>query len=106
MSWQLDGDEPVAWRPKRLLSPAQAKALAAIRRITLETGTPPTLRELSRELGSNHAWAKQVVDRLVRLGHVVRERGLNRAIRVVGGWIPSGEGTTVPGVKLKGRWDQ
>jgi DNA-binding MarR family transcriptional regulator len=89
VTWQFDGDEPRAWRPKRLLSPPQARALAVIRRVTLEMGTPPTLVELANELGTTKSWAKQIVDRLVKLGHITRERGLTRAIRVAVGWIPS-----------------
>lgn len=108
MSWQLDGDEPKAWRPKQLLSPPQAKTIATIRRITLETGVPPTLREIAKELGSNRSWAKQVVDRLVQLGHLVREPGLSRAICVSGGWIPSSNDPTkrTRGMELEGGRNQ
>ena len=66
-----------------------AKQLAlveAIRRLTSAgDGLPPTVRELSMEVGTNIADVQQKLERLKRDGVVIWRSGRARTLRVVGG---------------------
>jgi SOS-response transcriptional repressor LexA len=96
MTLRLINGEPAPWYPLKVLSHQQARALATIHQVVLQTGRPPTLRELSKELGLSVARAQELVNHLVAKGQLQRETGRSRAIRVVNGWIQSNDWLTKP----------
>jgi len=67
-------------------TPKQLEIVEAIRRLTSAgDGLPPTVRELSMEVGTNIADVQQKLERLKRDGVVIWRSGRARTLRVVGG---------------------
>lgn len=77
------------------LPPRQRDTINAIRRLTDKRGIPPTLAEISRELGLlNRMTVHQHVSALKKKGLIEWDRDQNRTIRLVqrpidGSWIRS-----------------
>lgn len=65
------------------LTEPQAKALGAIKAMSSLRGFPPTLAELGKALGVTRATARGFLLILERKGHILREPGSFRAIKVV-----------------------
>jgi len=67
-------------------TPKQLEIVEAIRRLTSAgDGLPPTVRELSMEVGTNIGDVQQKLERLKRDGVVIWRSGRARTLRVVGG---------------------
>lgn len=66
------------------MTPAQARVLEAVGRLTEARGFPPTVRELCADLGTaspSTVWAH--LGNLRRSGHLTWEYGSRRTLRVV-----------------------
>jgi SOS-response transcriptional repressor LexA len=64
----------------------QRELVEAIRRLaSAGDGLPPTVRELSVEIGTNVADVQQKLERLRRDGVVIWRQGKARTLRVIGG---------------------
>lgn len=78
---------PIKGSPSRRqnseLTTPQAKALGAIEALSSSRGFPPTLAELGKALGVSRATARGFLVILERKGHIHREPGSFRAIKVV-----------------------
>ncbi len=59
-----------------------ADALAALAALTARDGWPPTVRELAAELGTTAGRTLAALQALEALGHVERQAGRSRAVRV------------------------
>ena len=87
-------------RKTEALTARQARVLEHIRRHTIETGAPPTVREIAAHFGcSSSRAAGQYIEALERKGHLTRLRGLSRNLRLtdpasglpVLGQVPAGQ---------------
>jgi repressor LexA len=88
-------------KPATAPTPAQDRALSAIRRFAVRHGFPPTVKELGEELGIAPASAHELITALERKGCLHRSAGKARSLEILPNPAPPVEGLTA--VPIVGR---